>query len=148
MAEVKGANVTKYDAGGTGDNLISDGYIKTVEKVWIDSYTFTAAAIPSGTTLVLAVLPPNKKVTGIDLFFTSLSTDAAGTCTTISLGDAGSATRFLAATDCTSTVLNLSMNAQGGFAYSTDGTLRILATFGRKATITTTGTIKWRVRYT
>ena len=35
MAEA--ANVAKYNAGGSGDNIIADGYIKTVEKVWIDS---------------------------------------------------------------------------------------------------------------
>ena len=29
----KAANKTKYDAGGSGDNVIADGFIKTVEKV-------------------------------------------------------------------------------------------------------------------
>ena len=38
----KSANLTKYDNGGTGDNIIPDGYIKTVEKVWIDTYTYSA----------------------------------------------------------------------------------------------------------
>ena len=81
----KGANVTKFDAGGSGDNFIPDGYIKSVPKIWMDSYTFSAA-IPSISTIDIAVIPENKKILKVDLYFPSLSTGAAATGTTISIG--------------------------------------------------------------
>ena len=84
-------NVTKYDAGGTGDNIIADGFIKSVEKIWMDTYVF-AAAIPSNATVDIAVLPANKKITSIRVLFPSLSTGAASTGTTISVGVRSNAT--------------------------------------------------------
>lgn len=149
----KAANVTKYDAGGGGDNVISDGYIKTVEKVWMDSYAFTSA-IPSGTTLEIAQIEKNKKITGIDLIFPSLSTGAAGTGTTISIGietAAGvtSSTLFLNAGEASTGVKTLSLNEVDGFQYVTTSSLNtIYCTFGRIATTTTAGTIKSIVKYT
>ena len=63
---LKGANVTKYDAGGSGDNCIADGFIKSVEKVWIDKYSYTAAnTIGAANIIELAVIPAGKKVTGV-----------------------------------------------------------------------------------
>lgn len=64
MATVKGVNVTKFDAGGSGDNVVDDGFIKSVEKVWIDSYAF-GAALASSTSILIARIPANKKVTDI-----------------------------------------------------------------------------------
>jgi len=150
MASLKSANVTKLDAGGSGDNYIGNGLIKSVEKVWTDSYAMGAAtAIASGSTLDLAVLPPGCRVTGIELFFPSLSTGAALTGTTISIGDGSSATRYLNAGEAASGVLTLKANAVGGIMYTPTGTdLRIKATFGRIATTTTNSTIKSIVRYT
>lgn len=149
MANVKGDNVTKYDAGGSGDNIIADGYIKTVEKVWLDSYTF-AAAIPSGTTLDLCVLPAGKKITGITIWYPALSTGASGTGTTLSIGDAGSATRYLNAYEAAAAAARIdALDLVGGAQYVPTGTTnRIIMTFGRIATTTTAGTIKWIVRYT
>ena len=147
----KAANVTKYDAGGSGDNIISDGYIKSVEKVWIDSYTITAA-IPSDTVIDIAVLPENKKVTSIELQFPSLSTGAAATGTTISLGAriaAGTtdSTIFLSAGEASTGVLTLRSNA--GLAYVTTGGVNvIIMLFDRIATTTTAGTITSIVKYT
>jgi hypothetical protein len=77
----KASNVTKFDAGGSGDNIISDGYIKTVEKVWIDSYTL--AFTNTNTVINIAVLPANKKITSIDLV---IETTASQTNGTISVG--------------------------------------------------------------
>ena len=79
MAEA--ANVTKYNDGGSGDNIIDDGYIKTVEKVWIDSYTI--AFTNTNTTIDIAVLPPNKKITGVVAI---INTTASQTSGTISIG--------------------------------------------------------------
>src|SRR3990172_8679815 len=79
MAEA--ANVTKYNAGGSGDNIIDDGYIKTVEKVWIDSYTI--AFTNTNTTIDIAVLPVNKKITSVVAI---INTTASQTNWTVSLG--------------------------------------------------------------
>ena len=75
------ANVTKYNAGGSGDNYIPDGYIKTVEKVWMDTYTI--AFTLTKTTLDIAVLPPNKKITSIQVM---IETSASQTNGTLALG--------------------------------------------------------------
>jgi hypothetical protein len=155
----KAANVTKYDAGGTGDNIIADGFIKTVEKVWIDSYAGTAA-IPSGTVIDIAVIPENKKITGIDLYFpAAISGNAAtGTGTTMSLGyrnAAGttSATLFLNAGECLTATKKLSADAVAGINYITAGGTNVITLLiGRLATTVTGSTaaplIKSIVRYT
>ena len=79
MAEA--ANVTKYNACGSGDNVISDGYIKTVEKVWIDSYTI--AFTNTNTTIDIAVVPKNKKITSVNVL---INTTASQTNGTVSIG--------------------------------------------------------------
>jgi len=148
---VKAANVTKYDAGGTGDNVISDGYIKSVEKVWIDSYAITAA-IPSDSVLDIAVIPENKKITSVELFFPSLSTGASATGTTLSIGAriaAGTtdSTLLLSAGEASTGVLTLSANQ--GIPYVTTGGVNVITVlFDRIATTTTAGTITSVVRYT
>jgi len=148
---VKAANVTKYDAGGTGDNVISDGYIKSVEKVWIDSYAITAA-IPSDSVLDIAVIPENKKITSVELFFPSLSTGASATGTTLSIGAriaAGTtnSTLLLSAGEASTGVLTLSANQ--GIPYVTTGGVNVITVlFDRIATTTTAGTITSIVRYT
>ena len=149
----KAANVTKWDAGGSGDNIISDGYIKSVEKIWLDSYTITAA-IPSNTTIDIAKIPENAKVTSVKLYFPSLSTGAAATGTTINIGAriaAGTTanTLFLSAGEASTGVVSLEMTNPDGFQYvATGGTNTIYIHTSRIATTTTGGTIKSIVRYT
>lgn len=149
----KAANVTKYDAGGTGDNIIADGYIKTVEKVWVDSYTMAAATtIGVGTLIDIAFIPDGKKVTGVDLIFPSLSTGASGTGTTINIGtrtSAGvtSATLLLSAGEAASGVLTLSANANIPHAIAA-GYNRVYIHLTRLGTTTTASTIASIVRYT
>lgn len=79
---VKGANVTKFDAPG-GDNIIADGYINTVEKVWLDNYTLTSVITLTNTTISLATLPPNKKLTRVCVM---IETSASQTDQTVALG--------------------------------------------------------------
>ena len=79
MATLKSVNVTKYDTPG-GDNIIADGFIKTVEKVWIDTYV-VAAAIPTTSQLCIARIPKNKKITDITVHVPVLG--AAGTSCTL-----------------------------------------------------------------
>ena len=73
----KSANVTKAAAGGSGDNYIGDGIIKSVEKIWTDSYTSTAD-LSTACCIVLADLPTNKKVTSIEVTIETLSTQSTG----------------------------------------------------------------------
>ena len=66
MGTSYGANVTKVRAGGSGDNIVKDGYIKTVEKVWIDSFAITAfTQINSNSSIVIAQVPRGKKITDV-----------------------------------------------------------------------------------
>jgi len=79
MATIKATNVTKYDTGGA-DNIVPDGFIKTVEKVWIDSYTITAA-IPSTSSILIARLPAGAKVTDIIVHLPVLASVSGATNT-------------------------------------------------------------------
>jgi len=90
MAEVKSTQVTKYDAGGSGDNYIADGYIKSVEKIWSDSYSLATGVIGSDDSLNIGFVPKNKKIHEVILYTPSLL-GAASTCTIF----IGSAATFL-----------------------------------------------------
>src|SRR3990167_1733676 len=101
MSSVGAANVVKYDAGGSGDNVIDDGYIKTVEKVWLDSYTI--AFTDTNTTIKIARLLENKKITRIVV---DILTTASQTSGTVSLGYSVDATNDLLATGVTNFMAN------------------------------------------
>ena len=160
MAEA--ANVTKYSAGGSGDNVIADGDIKAVEKVWLDSYTI--AFTNTNTTIDIAKVPENKKITGIDVYIYSTAAQTSGT---VSIGFSTDAAvdSFLAPTTLThnKTVTTISLwgggvNQQNLTTAEMDGKLGgfQLVTAGTQTTISiklnnwtmTTGTIKTVVRYT
>ena len=79
MATVYGANVTKYLAPG-GDNIIADGFIKTVEKVWIDTYA-VSAAIATTTSIAIAKIPKGKKLTDVIVYLPVLGAATASLCT-------------------------------------------------------------------
>uniref|UniRef100_A0A6M3IQ16 Uncharacterized protein n=1 Tax=viral metagenome TaxID=1070528 RepID=A0A6M3IQ16_9ZZZZ len=159
MATLKAANVTKYDAGGSGDNIVADGFIKTVEKVWIDSYAITAA-IPSSSSLLIGRVPANKKITDIVVYMPVIS--AAGTATTVYCGTG--------ATTSTSQYFGILQNEAGVAAQTntfdggTTATIRLAANDTNKmqalgsdtgiyitispATTITGGTIRSIVKYT
>ncbi len=159
------ANVTKFLAGGSGDNVIDDGYIKTVEKVWIDSYTI--AFTNTNTTIDIAVLEANKKITSINV---EIETTASQTSGTISIGFASDAlaanshNAFLAPTTIThnatrssiilpsgiisdGTVVVYGHGALGGFQKVLTGTATTLSIKLNNWTMTS-GTVKTIVRYT
>ncbi len=167
------ANLTKYYAGGSGDNYIPDGYIKTVEKLWIDTYTI--AFTNTLTTIQIAELPPNKKIVGIQV---EIATTASQTGGTISIGYAEDATDTLSATGCsdfmapftithnltrtsislpgtgllnssnyTGSGLTIAYAVLAGFQAVTTGTQTTLAIKLNNWTMTS-GTIKTIVRYT
>jgi hypothetical protein len=72
MASLYADNVTKVRAGGSGDNIVADGFIKTVEKVWIDTYT-VSAAIPTTSSLCIGKIPKGKKLVDVVVYLPVLS---------------------------------------------------------------------------
>ena len=159
------SNVSKYKAGGSGSNIIEDGYIKTVEKVWIDSYTL--AFTNTNTTIDIAVLEANKKITSIVV---EIETTASQTSGTVSIGfssdalAANSHNAFLAPTTVThngtrtsiclpaglisdGTVVVYGHAAMGGFQKVLDGTATTISVKLNNWTMTS-GTLKSIVRYT
>ena len=156
MTDYVGTNLTKYNAGGTGDNIISDGYIKTVEKVWMDSLTFSAV-LTTADTVAIASIPPNKKITDV---IVSFPTALAPTTATINVGTASDTDKFITAAvpvaesgaaggQAARTVAR--MNNTDGFQYVTTSTTNttIYLSIGVIAmTAPTAGTIKTTVKYT
>lgn len=158
MTAFKAANVTKYDAPG-GDNVVADGYIKTVEKIWMDSFAFTAV-ITTADTIDIAYIPPNKKITSVDVY---LDFVMAPTNTTIQVGIPGSTSYFiesagtvglsavgaLVGTKCISSATNRAGKLAGGYVTTGSTTTAIRMQLGVTAmTSPTAGTIRTIVRYT
>ena len=67
MVNYNAQNVYLYSLGASGDNLISDGYVKAVEKVWIDSYTFGSTTLTTSDTILIGYVPANKKIVGVEI---------------------------------------------------------------------------------
>lgn len=158
MATVKATYVTKYDAGGSGDNIVPDGFIKTVEKVWIDTYTF-ASSLASSSSILIARIPKNKKITDIVVHMPPCQI-TAGTATSIycCTGATVSATTYFGKlvlggdTQKTTfdglTAATLRLNAVGvaNFGEPLAADTGIYITVG--PSITTAGTLRSIVRYT
>jgi len=153
MTAFKGANATKFEAGGSGDNIIADGYIKSVEKVWMDSFTFSAV-LTTADTVVIAKVPANKKVTAVEVYFPDLTPSNA----TLQVGIAGDADKFIkahpVATSLTETgalvrINKAVMNNPDGMGYVTTAATDILFNLATVAiTAPTAGTITTIVKYT
>jgi hypothetical protein len=153
----KGVNVTKFDAGGTGDNIIPDGFIKTVEKVWIDTYTFSSSAtIGVGTVIDIAKIPVGKKITGIEVWGLSPSQISATSTNAVSIGarfgtgSVTNATQFLGATTLgTVTFENIPVKARSQLCVEvTTSTHTIFLHFTGANPSITGGTITTKVFYT
>jgi len=71
MSALKAVNMTKYENGGSGDYCIEAGYIKSVEKVWIDSYAFTSA-LDTDDSICIGILPADARLTDVTVFMPSL----------------------------------------------------------------------------
>lgn len=154
MASYVAANVTKVNAGGSGDNVVADGYIKSVEKVWIDSFAFTAV-LTTADTIDIAKIPANKKITDV---LVSFPTALTPTTATINVGIAGDSDKFISAAvpvaedgaaggQAARTIVR--MNNTDGFSYVTTAETTIQLSIGVIAmTAPTAGTIKTIVKYT
>jgi hypothetical protein len=155
MSAFNAANVTKYKANGTGDNIIADGYIKTVEKIWADTFTYTAV-ISTTDTIAIASIGPGRKITAVEVYvdFT------APTNCTINVGTSDDTDRFISAAPLTAvdsanlatgSKKDVRMNRPDGFLYATTGstdTLIYLSLPAIASVTPTAGTIKTIVRYT
>jgi hypothetical protein len=151
----KATNVTKYDLGGSGDNVIADGFIKTVEKVWIDSYVFSSAAtIGTGMVIDIAKIPENKKINGIEVYgvgggkLSATSANAVAIGARYGTGAVTNGTQFLAATTYgTTTVDPILSNLNVGVAV-TGSAHTIFLHFLTATPSITAGTITTIVKYT
>ncbi len=158
MTNFISANLTKYNSGGTGDNIIPDGYIKSTEKVWLDSFTYTTV-VTTADTIAIANLPKNKKITGVEVY---LPASFAPTSCTINVGISGSTSLLItsstayivgnaAATGSTIMVNNkVTLNNPAGFQYVLTGNTNVIfLSIGVTAmTAPTAGTILTKVVYT
>jgi len=81
MSQLKSANVTKYDNGGSGDNYISNGLIKSVEKIWTDTYVL--GSVTTNDSICIARIPAYKQL--IDVIVHMPATSSAVTTGTVGL---------------------------------------------------------------
>lgn len=114
MAAVLGVNATLL-ASTIGANTVDAGYNKAHLKVMYDSYT--AAALAAGSTITVC----DKLPVGAVIFNIRMINAALGASSTISIGDAASAARYLAATSTASAAV-VNMSVQAGFGYKITGT--------------------------
>ncbi len=162
---VNASNVTKYNAGGSGDNIIADHNIKTVEKVWLDTYTLTGNVTLTNTTISIATLPPGALLTSIDIVINTSVTQSSGT---VGLGwstdaDAANWGTLMAETNITHNATTSSISFPAGVINNLNSANGIVKISGFQAEATgtqvtvalklnnwtmTTGTIKTIVRYT
>ena len=137
MASVKGANFTNITA--TPIVKIDSSEWHGNMRVQFDSYE--ASSLASGSDISVARLPKGAKVYDIIVHF-----DALGGSSTISVGDADSAARYIAATS-TASAGQMSMSQEGaiaGFGYENTAETDVLLTTGGASI---TGTIKVAVMY-
>lgn len=155
MTTYKAANQTKYDAGGSGDNIIDDGYIKSVEKIWMDTFTM-ATLLTSNDTIQIATIPANKKITGVDVYFDAITPT---TCT-IDVGISGDTDKFIDGANVVraegidgaiAAVESVHMDHIDGPAFVTTAETDILLSLGSTVDVSATagtGKITTIVRYT
>lgn len=141
MAELKGVNVTKYDAGTKQDNWIDQGLIKSDIKIWTDSFEAAGAAIAD--TIVIAQLPDGAIVHDIQIGF-----DDLGTSVTLDCGDSTDPNRYFSAIDAATAAAEKASILVDGMQYkigTATGDGKVYLTVAGGAA---TGTIKTVVYYT
>jgi len=171
MTSYNATNVALYVAGGSGDQLIADGYVRTVEKIWLDSFTWGLTTSPSTSdTILIGYIPANKKITGCEVYLPA--TFAPSSCA-INVGPSYSAallisnsTGYISGAVSTGTLYNykVTMNNPSGMGFvctssttATSGSTSVLTyvntpiylTLGvASITAPTIGTITTILRYT
>jgi hypothetical protein len=124
MASYVGSCSTLYQAGGSGSNLIPDGYVRAVEKIWLDSFTWGLTTSPSSSdTILIGYIPANKKLVGCEVY---LPTTFAPTSCAINVGPSYSssliisnATGYISGAVSTGTLINckVSLNNPSGMGF-------------------------------
>ena len=141
MATVYGVNWTKY-LTPVSDNITEPGELGGKVRVMTDTYE--AAAVAAGSTIYMGKpLPVGARILNIKLAF-----DALGGGTTLSVGDASSAARYLSAAASTSAGIRdmADESTVDGLLYEIDAdTDEIIVT---TAGGSITGTVKLIVEYT
>ena len=127
MSSLLGDNATKY-ASPIGSNIVDQGYNKSGVRVMHDTITLAAAQI-ADTITVGDVLP-----VGAVILRVTLQNAALGAATTLSIGDAGSATRYSAAIATSSAASTISSLNMGRKVTGTSDTRIILTLAGGAAT--------------
>jgi len=138
MSAVLGVNATKA-ADPSAANILSPGTLGGKVRVMVDSYE--ASTLADGSTIAVGkALPVGAIVTGIKVAF-----DALGGSTTLAVGDAGSAARYIAAASSASAGMISTMKVDG-LGYKITGTddEQILITLAGAAA---TGTISAVIEY-
>lgn len=165
MVNYAATNATLYNLGGSGDNLIPDGYIRSVEKIWLDSYVYSTAStalLTTADTVLIGYIPANKKIVGCEVFLpaTFLPTGA-----TINVGPSYSTALFISSSTAyigaNSNVCRMNNPAGMGFVVTSSttatsgGTVQtfvntaVYLSIGVSAVTTpTAGTITTILRYT
>jgi len=137
MASVKGVNFTNITATPVVKTDSGEAYGKL--RVTYDSYE--ASTLASGSDISVARLPKGAKVYEVIVHH-----DGLGSGVTLSVGDSGSATRYIGAT-AAATAGKLVMSEDGaidGFAYEQTAETDVLITTGGAVA---SGTIKVAIIY-
>ena len=95
MVNYTAANVALYQLGGSGDNMIPDGYVRTTEKIWLDYYTYSTAStalLTTADTLLIGYIPANKKIVGCEVY---VPLSLAPTTCAINVGPSYSTSLFI-----------------------------------------------------
>lgn len=148
----KATNVTLFGSG----TPIPDGFIKSVEKTWVDTYVFSSSAtIGTGMVIDIAVIPQGKKITGIEVYGLNASAISATSTNAVSIGArygttaTTNATQFLGATTLgTVTFDNFPIVARSGIGVELTGAFHtIFLQFTAATPSITGGTITTKVKY-
>jgi hypothetical protein len=170
MTNYQATNVALYVAGGSGDNLIPDGYVKAVEKIWLDSFTWGLTTSPSsGDTILIGYIPANKKIVGCEVYVPSTITNTVainvGLSTSTALLISNSTQYFFSAPTAGTVTYNVvRLNNPAGMGYvvtsgttATSGSTQVLLNVmtpiyltigGASIAAPTIGTITTILRYT
>lgn len=137
MAQFNGDNYTKY-LDPKPANILPHGVKGGKVRATIDSYTFASTA--NGSTIAIGHVGTNAFIIGVILSFAAL-----GGSTTISIGDAGSATRYAAATSTSSAGQLLGFLSAGYQVTGTSDNVVLLTLGGATATGAVTTAILYSV---
>jgi hypothetical protein len=114
MSAVMGVNYTKSLTPSV-DNIVAPGVLRGNVKVYQDIYEAAALANPS------TIQVGKQLIVGIKVLFIVLTFDALGAATTLSVGDAASATRYINAV-ATNVAGSKRSDLTDGMNYSVTGT--------------------------